>query len=595
MLPYILSSLADMIDKSLENSRSRATMSGDDPNLHIQATVELPRDSTSQQNDEPARAKREEQKRDSTRKPAMAFVEGSQASLRSEANELLRVRIRAASLALFALYLTFFVLSLFRIGRFDGLETTLEWTFFWAHFGITVITGLVGFRLCADCHIIRGMLRFTEMMIFGGSALFFAILSYSAVIDSVANGYIIPISGPWILLIFTYALFVPNTWQRASAVIIPMALIPVCILVSIRMTSMEFRDVIRMEPEVRGIIVTSALVMIFGAMIAIWGVSMLGTLRRKVMEAKRLGQYKLKKLLGRGGMGEVHLAEHVLLKRPCALKLIRPEMAGDPNTLSRFEREVKSTAQLTHWNTVEIYDYGRAEDGTFYYVMEYLPGMNLDQLVEMHGPMTPGRVVFLLQQVCEALAEAHDKGLIHRDIKPGNIFSAHRGGRFDVVKLLDFGLVRTLLADQDASLTAEGVIMGSPMFLSPEQAQGDEPVVQSDIYSLGAVAYFLLTARAPFEFDNVMKVILAHATQMPEKPSSLSSDIPEELSDIIMRCLAKKPADRYASAEQLRAALEACGDIDAWDQHKANQWWTCHGCPEKKRQDREILEVAHSH
>jgi len=333
-------------------------MSGDDPNLHIQATVELPRDSTSQQNDEPARAKREEQKRDSTRKPAMAFVEGSQASLRSEANELLRVRIRAASLALFALYLTFFVLSLFRIGRFDGLETTLEWTFFWAHFGITVITGLVGFRLCADCHIIRGMLRFTEMMIFGGSALFFAILSYSAVIDSVANGYIIPISGPWILLIFTYALFVPNTWQRASAVIIPMALIPVCILVSIRMTSMEFRDVIRMEPEVRGIIVTSALVMIFGAMIAIWGVSMLGTLRRKVMEAKRLGQYKLKKLLGRGGMGEVHLAEHVLLKRPCALKLIRPEMAGDPNTLSRFEREVKSTAQLTHWNTVEIYDYG---------------------------------------------------------------------------------------------------------------------------------------------------------------------------------------------------------------------------------------------
>ncbi|MFT7639476.1 MAG: hypothetical protein ACI9G1_001212, partial [Pirellulaceae bacterium] len=501
-------------------------MTGDENNLHFQPTVEFPRDSTTEQNQEKAAAV----KRDSTRKPPMAFVEGSQASVGTESNELLRIRIRSASLALFALYLTFFVLSLFRIGRFNGLETTLELTFFWAHFAITAITGIVGFRLCTDCHIIRGMLRVTEMLIFGGSAVFFAILSYSAVIDSVSRGYVIPISGPWILLIFTYALFIPNTWQRASAVILPMAFIPVCILVSIRITSSEFKDIVRMEPEVRGIIFTSALVMFFGAMIAIWGVAMLGTLRRKVMEAKRLGQYKLKKLLGRGGMGEVHLAEHVLLKRPCALKLIRPEMAGDPNTLSRFEREVKSTAKLTHWNTVEIYDYGRAEDGTFYYVMEYLPGMNLDQLIEMHGPMSPGRVVFLLQQVCEALAEAHDKGLIHRDIKPGNIFAAQRGGRYDVAKLLDFGLVRTLLTEQDASLTAEGVITGSPLFLSPEQASGDEPVEQSDIYSLGAVAYFLLTGRAPFAYGNVMKVILAHASETPIDPSSLSPEISAELS-----------------------------------------------------------------
>ena len=173
-----------------------------------------------------------------------------------------------------------------------------------------------------------------------------------------------------------------------------------------------------------------------------FGARTISRLRRQVAEARQLGQYRLRRRIGAGGMGEVYLAEHQLLKRPCALKLIRPEDVADPKALERFEREVRLTATLSHPNTVEIYDYGRTEDGTYYYVMEYLPGLSLAELVERHGPLPPGRAVYLLRQVCLALREAHAAGLIHRDIKPSNIFAARRGGMDDVAKLLDFGLVR---------------------------------------------------------------------------------------------------------------------------------------------------------
>ena len=205
------------------------------------------------------------------------------------------------------------------------------------------------------------------------------------------------------------------------------------------------------------------------------------------------------------------------------MKLIRPDVADVRLNLKRFEREVQSTARLTHWNTVEIYDYGNTDDGTFYYVMEYLPGMNLDEVVRRDKPLPACRAVYLLQQVCEALAEAHDQGLIHRDIKPANIFSAIRGGRYDVVKLLDFGLVRqtrlsTSPEEHNEHQTSEGSITGSPLYLSPEQALGEVPDERSDIYSLGAVAYYLTTGRPPFMNDNPMRVIMAHAHDVPTAP-----------------------------------------------------------------------------
>ena len=211
-------------------------------------------------------------------------------------------------------------------------------------------------------------------------------------------------------------------------------------------------------------------------------------------------------------MGHVYLAEHRLLKRPCAIKLIHPDRAGDAHTLARFEREVRMTAQLSHWNTIEIFDYGRTDDGTFFYVMEYLPGFSLQDLLDRYGPLPAERVVHLLRQLCQALREAHQVGLIHRDIKPANVFAAKRGGLYDVVKLLDFGLVKPVGENPSVSLSQEGGISGTPLYMSPEQARGQSDLDgRSDIYSLGAVAYTLLTGRPPFEGTNPIDVVISHA------------------------------------------------------------------------------------
>jgi serine/threonine-protein kinase len=297
-------------------------------------------------------------------------------------------------------------------------------------------------------------------------------------------------------------------------------------------------------------------------------------LRREVAAARQLGLYRLRRHLGSGGMGEVYLAEHQLLKRPCALKLIRPGHLADPRMFERFEREVRLTATLSHPNTIEIFDYGRTEDGTYYYVMEYLPGLNLAELVQQYGPLPPGRAVYLLRQVCGALREAHAAGLIHRDIKPSNIFAARRGGMDDVAKLLDFGLVLPVSASGPAHLSEEGKILGTPLFMSPEQATGGHDLdARSDIYSLGAVAYFLLTGRPPFNDGGAIGVMIAHARDPVVPPSELIPGLPEDLDRVVLRCLSKDPASRYPDAASLDRALDACACAPCWGQARAAEWW----------------------
>jgi serine/threonine-protein kinase len=316
--------------------------------------------------------------------------------------------------------------------------------------------------------------------------------------------------------------------------------------------------------------------MLTASAVAIFGSYRLQHLEEQAFEAQQLGQYRLVRRLGSGGMGEVYLGEHLLLRRPCAIKLIRPEQAGDPTTLLRFEREVQAMANLTHPNTVEVYDYGHAEDGTFYYVMEYLPGQTLEHLVAQHGPLPPARAIHFLRQVCGALREAHRAGLLHRDVKPSNILVCERGGVADVAKLLDFGLVHEsrLGHEKAGRLTIQGTIVGSPPYMSPEQAAGKPHLdPRSDVYSVGGVAYFLLTGQPPFVRETAMLMLLAHAYEPVVPPAQVRPGVPEDLQAVVLRCLEKDPNCRFPDADCLGKALAACRDAAGWDDEKAADWW----------------------
>jgi serine/threonine-protein kinase len=379
---------------------------------------------------------------------------------------------------------------------------------------------------------------------------------------------------PWFALLVIYGMFVPNTWARGARIVGLIALCPFAVL-----AIDAARPDLRLEGHTLFVYATVlGFWVAIAASLAIYGSHHITVLRRQANVARRLGQYQLKELLGTGGMGEVYLAEHVLLRRPCAIKLIRPERAGDPTNLARFEREVQATATLTHPNTVEILDYGRAEDGTFYYVMEYLPGLSLEQLVSRHGPLPAERVVHLLRQICGALQEAHAIGLIHRDIKPGNILVCQRGGRYGVAKLLDFGLVRGHDLEEGQKLTQEGVLAGTPAYMSPEQAAGKSALDgRSDTYSLGAVAHFLLTGQPPFVCDTALQTLAAHIYERPVGLDHYRGDIPADLQTVVLRCLEKEPSRRFPDANNLDDALAQCDCADGWTRDQATRWWREHG------------------
>jgi hypothetical protein len=300
-------------------------------------------------------------------------------------------------------------------------------------------------------------------------------------------------------------------------------------------------------------------------------------LHEKVRDAMRLGNYTLGEKLGEGGMGAVYLAQHALLKRPTAVKLLPPDKVA-PETLARFQREVQRTSRLAHPNTVAIYDYGHTDDGVFYYAMEYLEGIDLEELAELDGPQPAGRVIRVLAQVAHALAEAHGAGLIHRDIKPGNIVLCDRAGIADLAKLVDFGLVKDL-DSPDPTLSRADVITGTPLYMAPEAITAPGSVdARTDIYALGAVGYFMLTAGPVFKGASLVEVCSQHLHLEPEPPSKrLRSAIPTDLEALLLRCLAKKPEDRPADALTLRSELLACADAERWGLEEAAAWWREHG------------------
>jgi serine/threonine-protein kinase len=420
---------------------------------------------------------------------------------------------------------------------------------------------------------------FTALSLFGGLVRFFGNLAlptdspdprYHAVVTEYATAVA---NLPVYFLILFYGLLIPTTLRRGACVVAVMGAIPLASLAASGIADHDLRS------HLPALLAVTALGVLLSAAGALFGLTRINTLQRRAFEAERradrIGPYSLKKKLGAGGMGEVWLAEHRLLKRPCAVKFIRPDLAANPATAARFAREVQAVTSLTHFHTVRLYDYGQGDDGSFYYVMEYLDGPTLESLVRRSGPLSPGRAVYLLRQLCGALSEAHAAGLVHRDLKPGNVIVAALGGQRDVAKLLDFGLVQDLsAADPGERLTQAGVVMGTPAYMCPEQAGGCGAVdARGDVYSLGAVAFFMLTGRPPFEGNSVGLLIAAHLTRPAPGVRELSPDVPADLAAVVARCLAKEPGGRFQTAAELDAALAACSCSMDWSAAAAATWW----------------------
>jgi serine/threonine-protein kinase len=310
-------------------------------------------------------------------------------------------------------------------------------------------------------------------------------------------------------------------------------------------------------------------------------------LRHQVRAAQQLGQYTLLEKLGEGGAGVVYKARHAMLRRPTAIKLLSGQAhpGVDAQRLARFEREVQLTSELSHPNTIAIYDYGRTAEGVLYYAMEYIDGITLEQLVERDGPLAPARVVHLLRQACEAIAEAHGVGLIHRDIKPANLMICERGGISDFIKVMDFGLVKNIGTSQgratpeDITQSTATTVLGTPLYLAPEAiARSGEIDGRADLYALGAVAYFLLVGEPVFTGQTVVEVFGRHLHAAPVPPSERAQrDIPASLERIVLRCLEKDPQRRFPGAAALLAELEALTDAGSWSQQNARAWWRARG------------------
>jgi tRNA A-37 threonylcarbamoyl transferase component Bud32 len=514
-------------------------------------------------------------------RPAVGVVAGSAPVSENELAPLLHKRLRFLVLVFLGFYgVTAIVMrALFAHTRDMVIDN-------WANAAtLVILVGLLAI-LSGRRQLALRQLRVVEFVLFGvfaarlvarGYSQFWVIDHFDRVHTWIAAGEVLnareSLSGlahrfiaTSAMFVVAYGVIVPNTWRRCAVVVAAFTAQPAAIWV--------VACVDRGLPADYWFTFGSAMAwwsLILIAVMSIYGAYRIETSRQEAAEARRLGQYVLREKIGGGGMGEVYLADHVLLRRPCAVKLIRPEKAGDPAMLQRFEREVRVTATLTHPNTVQVFDYGHTPDGTFYYVMEYLPGHTLDEIVRRHGPLPPGRAVHFLRQVCAALGEAHARGLTHRDIKPGNVMVCERGGVCDVAKVLDFGLVRIPKSDGDGgTLTREGTVAGTPAYMSPEQAGGEAVVdPRSDIYSVGALAYFLLTGKPPFADRSAARMLAAH---LYEPPGALPAAVPTDLAAVVLRCLAKAPSERWPDAASLEAAL-AGTLVAAWSARDAAAWW----------------------
>jgi serine/threonine-protein kinase len=372
-------------------------------------------------------------------------------------------------------------------------------------------------------------------------------------------------------LLVVRAIVVPSTVRRTLVVGV-LAFIPVIACVAYSIHKSDEFSTIKAAHTAMAPVIWGAIAIASAAITS----RILFRLRGQVSKAAKLGHYLLEDEIGRGGMGVVYKARHATLRRPTAIKLLPPDRSAEQDIL-RFELEVQWTATLSHPNTVAVYDYGRTPDGVFYCVMEYVDGMSLQYMVDTWGAVSPGRVVHMLRQACGALAEAHAEGIIHRDVKPANLMLCERGRVPDVIKVLDFGLVKdTRKSLDDPDLSAADTVLGTPAYIAPEAIDNPESIdFRSDIYGLGAVGYFLLTGTRLFSGDSAVALCVKHLTEKPERPSArLGSPVPSDIEEVILSCLAKKPEDRPADANALADALAACACASDWSAQEARTWWS---------------------
>jgi serine/threonine-protein kinase len=379
-------------------------------------------------------------------------------------------------------------------------------------------------------------------------------------------------------VILMAAAFVPTTPRKTLAAgLVAASMNPISMLVARARGGWDF------GPPVNALVMHYPDFILVGVAVVISRV--VARLGAQVTQARELGSYQLGELLGRGGMGEVYTATHRMLARPAAIKLIRPEVlgAGDGEAAqlaaARFRREAEAAASLRSPHTVEIYDFGVTEDRTLYFVMELLDGMDLETLVRTHGPVPARRAIHILRQVCESLEEAHARGLVHRDIKPANIHVGRLGLRHDFVKVLDFGLVKTVaVAERQQTLATDaGMTPGTPAYMAPELALGEAVDGRADLYAVGCVAFYLLTGRLVFEADTGLQMIARHLQAAPAAPSTRAPlPIPPALDELVLACLAKSPAERPRSAAALERSLAALG-TEPWGEEEARTWWASHG------------------
>jgi serine/threonine-protein kinase len=522
--------------------------------------------------------------------------------LADESDELRRRRLLAAAIFLAGM---FGLLSIWTFASDNPATLTASGSRFSLRVGLLALrcalaAGVAGL-LASRAAFERGALRTVEYVLFLGLTILLVCTQYFVGLDLARRG---PSYVPMILafvkdgviqmmaMMMIYGMLIPNRPAVAARIVAAMFALPVALVLLVSQNSELAVALARLgKAEQAG---SNILFLAVGAALAVYGSFLVNGLRVQLHKARKFGQYQLVSKLGEGGMGEVYLAEHQLLKRPCALKLIRQEAGTNPLALARFEREVQSAARLAHPNSIEIYDYGHSEDGTFYYVMEYLQGLSLSDLVRQAGPLPPGRVIYLFRQACAGLAEAHDLGLVHRDLKPANLFVAVRGGESDVAKVLDFGLVKLTKDPGAKALTTDMTVSGTPQYMAPEQALADRSLdARADIYALGAMMYFALTGKPPFTGGSAMAIMIAQARDAVVPPSQVQPGVPEDLEQVVLHCLAKSPGDRFPSVRTLSAALAACASVTQWGPNRADAWWAAPNAPPPQPQDdRPVVPVA---